>query len=191
MKDFRNVIEDCNLVDCGYIGEKFTWHKGGIRERLDRALANQDWNNRFGDAVLQTLEYGQSDHHPILMCLDSEPQTSVGEPTVLRFEAKWLKEPNFQQVLEEAWTRSGQWGAGLGLASKLEMVHSLLHKWDHTVLKSTSKRLRTAQRKYESAASGALSDENIRLQKELAKEIEFLLEQEEIRWSQRSRLNWL
>ena len=27
--------------------------------------------------------------------------------------------------------------------------------------------------------------------KELAKEVKFLLEQEEIRWAQRSRLNWL
>jgi hypothetical protein len=38
---------------------------------------------------------------------------------------------------------------------------------------------------------GPLNEETLKQQKELAKEIEALLEKEEIHWSQRSRLNWL
>lgn len=78
-----------------------------------------------------------------------------------------------------------------GLAGKLAVVHDLLHKWDHTVLHSTNRRMRTTRKDYERVASGPLSDENIARQSELAREIEFLLEQEEIKWAQRSRLNWL
>ena len=72
----------------------------------DRALANDAWKDRFKDAVLQNLDYGQSDHRPILMCVEAESQQVENGPSVLRFEAKWLKEPNFQQVVEEAWARS-------------------------------------------------------------------------------------
>ena len=122
MQNFRNVIADCNLSDCGFIGEKFTWHRGGIRESLDRALANDAWKNRFGEAILQNLDYGQSDHRPILMCVEAEVQPTVVGPSVLRFEAHWLKEPKFQQVVEEAWARSADRSNGNGLAGKLEVV---------------------------------------------------------------------
>ena len=40
MENFRQALDDCGLVDCGYIGERFTWRRGGIRERLDIFLAN-------------------------------------------------------------------------------------------------------------------------------------------------------
>ncbi|XP_015946659.1 uncharacterized protein LOC107471680 [Arachis duranensis] len=44
---FKRWIEECGLIDMGYIGSKFTW-VGGVRgglkiyKRLDRALSNSD-----------------------------------------------------------------------------------------------------------------------------------------------------
>ena len=87
MENFRYALDDCGLSDCGYIGEKFTWHRGGIRERLDRVVANEAWKNRFVDGVLQNLDYGHSDHRPILMCTDKVAQQEFNVPYVLRFEA--------------------------------------------------------------------------------------------------------
>jgi hypothetical protein len=45
MKLFRDCLEDCNLLDLGFIGPKFTWtnKKSGdknVKVRLDRAVAN-------------------------------------------------------------------------------------------------------------------------------------------------------
>lgn len=191
MQDFRNAIEACGLSDCGFVGDKFTWHRGRIRERLDRALANDNWRRRFGDAILQHLDYGRSDHRPILMCLEAEVQQVNEGPGILRFEAKWLKEANFQQVVESAWERSASQATRDGLAGKLAAVHELLHKWDMSVLQSTNRKLRSTQKDLERVATGPLSDENVARQQELAHEIEFLREHEEIRWAQRSRLNWL
>ena len=155
-------------------------HRGGIRERLDRVVANEAWKNRFVDGVLQNLDYGRSDHRPILMCIDEVAQQEFNGPSILRFQAKWLKEPNFQQVVEEAWARSGERAGSDDLAGKLDIVHELLHKWNHTTLQSTSKKLKTAQKKFETVVSGPISDESVKCQKELAAEIEFLLELEEI-----------
>ena len=67
------------------------WHRGGIREILDRALANESLNDPLSDAILQNLEYSQSDHQPILMYMEAEVQQELTGPTVLRFEAKWLR----------------------------------------------------------------------------------------------------
>jgi hypothetical protein len=66
-----------------------------------------------------------------------------------------------------------------------------LHKWDRYTLQSSKRRLRSAQRELERVAVDALTNENVTKQKEIAVEIERLLEQEEIHWAQRSRVNWL
>jgi hypothetical protein len=59
------------------------------------------------------------------------------------------------------------------------------------VLKKPKKRLRQAQRDFEKAVSGIISDDSEAKAKEMAEIIEMLLEQEKIRWLQRSRANWL
>lgn len=48
MVSFLNAINWCGFRDLGFVGPKFTWlyqRKDGtqIRERLDRALATEDW----------------------------------------------------------------------------------------------------------------------------------------------------
>ena len=67
MQSFRDVLTECGLSDLGYTGDKFTWHRGGIRERLDRGLDNDDWMSKFGDFVVQNLDYSRSDHRPVLV----------------------------------------------------------------------------------------------------------------------------
>jgi hypothetical protein len=52
MDGFRSVLDDCLLADLGFQGAPFTWsnHKyDGMftKERLDRALANQEWCSIF------------------------------------------------------------------------------------------------------------------------------------------------
>jgi endonuclease/exonuclease/phosphatase family metal-dependent hydrolase len=92
MQAFRDALDDCHLEDVGYIGDKFTWHRGEIRERLDRALANEAWSLKFPDSNLHHLEYYRSDHRPILMCIEEQIVEKNPGPSVLRFEARWLKE---------------------------------------------------------------------------------------------------
>lgn len=141
MQAFRTAVEECNLSDFGYVGEKYTWHRGRIRERLDRALSNEAWNNKFQNDVLRNLEYNKSDHRPILMILEDEGREQNHGPAILRFEAKWLKEAHFRQVVEEAWEQAGARNLNSSLAEKLAMVHENLHKWDRTVLQRTKKRI--------------------------------------------------
>ncbi|XP_071680095.1 uncharacterized protein [Lolium perenne] len=191
MQAFRDALVDCDLSDLGYVGDKFTWHRGHIRERLDRALSNEAWNNKFPHAVLENLPYCKSDHRPILLSLEEQLAHEHLGPKVLRFEAKWLKEAQFKDIVQQAWEQSGADLSNTDLAGRLSAVHKQLHKWDRYTLQRSKKRIRAAQRELEQVAVDDLSDENIEKQKQLALEIERLLEQEEIHWAQRSRVNWL
>ena len=51
MKVFRDVLDECGLMDLGYVGDKFTWwgkRAGGlVLERLDRAVASNGWLSHF------------------------------------------------------------------------------------------------------------------------------------------------
>lgn len=55
MQAFQTTLGDCNLVDLGFYGPKFTWWNGRhgadcTRERLDRAVANPAWTWMFDAA---------------------------------------------------------------------------------------------------------------------------------------------
>lgn len=142
MAAFRDALEDCNLSDFGYFGDKFTWHQGQIWERIDRAVSNDAWNTMFPAARVEHMEYHKSDHRPLLLNLEEEAAHEHSGPAVLRFEARWLKESNFRQVVEEAWLGLGLEAQTEGLAGKLAKVHQALHHWDKTVFRNLQKNLK-------------------------------------------------
>ena len=48
MQMFRDVLDECELMDLGFKGFPFTWSKHfrdgfSVWERLDRAVASHDW----------------------------------------------------------------------------------------------------------------------------------------------------
>jgi hypothetical protein len=153
-----------------------------MRQRLDRAVATNSWSLLHPGAVLQHLGYIRSDHRPIL--LDTEYQTLAGQPKLgpKRFEAKWLKEKNFREVVYQAWEAASHEIPEGNVLGRLAHLHDALHSWDNSVLQAPKKRLRRAQRDFEKAVSGVILDESEEKAKEMAELIEMLLEQEEVRW---------
>jgi hypothetical protein len=133
MQAFRDVLNDCNLEDMGYSGDIFTWRRGRIRERLDRALVNEACLTMHPDASLQHLDCMRSDHRPIL--LETEQQLEVLIHGKKFFEAKWLREESFRSVVEQAWARAEAKMTDGGVLAKLAHMHSTLHAWDADVLK--------------------------------------------------------
>jgi hypothetical protein len=86
MQAFRDGLFDCGLEDLGLIGDPFTWKRGRIRERLDRAVVNNEWRFMHPGASLKHLEYIKSDHRPILLDTEAQPevQQQRGAKSVLR-----------------------------------------------------------------------------------------------------------
>ncbi|QHO40548.1 Endonuclease/exonuclease/phosphatase family protein [Arachis hypogaea] len=68
-KRFSNWIDNCALIDLGYIGSRFIW-RGPQWEGLDRVLLNAYWRSRFPEARIDILARTRSDHHPLLINLE-------------------------------------------------------------------------------------------------------------------------
>ena len=72
MQLFRTTIDECGLMDLGFISPKFTWSKHftngqSIWERLDRGLASNSWFLRFPSTRIHHLPCLSSDHCPLLI----------------------------------------------------------------------------------------------------------------------------
>ena len=78
----------------------------------------------------------------------------------LRFEARWLREDRFSEIVKEAWDKANADSALSNIHEKLNRMNSEFHDWDQRVLKKPKKRLRKAQRDLEAAMARPMNDEN-------------------------------
>ncbi|XP_019465327.1 PREDICTED: uncharacterized protein LOC109363517 [Lupinus angustifolius] len=67
--NFASFIRDCNLIDLRFVGLRFTWRRGRVKERLDRGLWNLDWRLLFLHASITHLNPLKSDHSHLLVNL--------------------------------------------------------------------------------------------------------------------------
>jgi hypothetical protein len=77
------------------------------------------------------------------------------------------------------------------LAQKLREVHLTLHVWDKRDLGETKGRLKELQSDLDRVLSVPLSNEAKTTQQKIQLEIENIHEQDEIKWIQRSKDNWM
>lgn len=75
IENFQNVISNCALMDLEFKGNVFTWSnnqvgEANIRERINTAMANVEWRQRFPKAqVFHDIVLG-SDHCPLILNLN-------------------------------------------------------------------------------------------------------------------------
>ena len=66
IKGFRKIIDNCYFIDLKFQGQKFTWinkkKDGFIKERIDRALFNLRWLEKFPRMQVFNLHIVGSDH---------------------------------------------------------------------------------------------------------------------------------
>ena len=132
----------------------------------------------------------RSDHRPILMDTQYLAPAQGGRRKK-QFEARWLQEDTVEEMIKVAWARAKARGEGLTFLEKVNDVHEELHVWDKEVLKRPEKRMAELKRELERLRRGPMTEANSESQKELMVRLELMLEQEEIYWMQRAKVNWL
>ncbi|GKV16524.1 hypothetical protein SLEP1_g27155 [Rubroshorea leprosula] len=190
---FRCWLESCGLMNMESLGCKFTWcrlRNGRVvlRERLDRVLFNSGAQILLQGAKVFTLPRIHSDHHPILLDLDTAAsQIPVNKP--LRFEAAWLSRDEFRSVFHEAWSQHAS-----QLPVAIHHTKEACNSWGKSVFGNIFKKKRLLRARITGIQNSPRyysSSQLQALEQELLDEYQQILYEEELLWFQKSRVDWI
>jgi ribonuclease HI len=199
MELFRSCLDDCGLVDLGYSGPTFTWSnkqdsENLVRVRLDRAVANGAFSTLFDDANVQNIITTTTDHFAVFIRLQQSVQSNQRKPvqTGFRFEAAWLRAPDYRETLENAWLAANV--GTYSLQSTWDSLHSVavsLQNWNRDVFGSVRKEINQLEYKLRAIRLQPRSTANDHAAVSAERRLCELFEREEIMARQRSRVDWL
>jgi exonuclease III len=155
MDMFRQALEHFHLRDLGYEGDPFTWRNNNhvaedyIRERLDRAVANDQWHTRFPTVKVVNGDPRHSDHWPLIITTERQPHGGcIRRASGFRFEAGRLKEEQCAVVVEEAWKMAME-EPNQCTHEVIKVVATGLSDWSHNVLGDLEKRIKKLKKELE------------------------------------------
>jgi hypothetical protein len=149
MQEFRDCLMDCELHDMGYVGDKFTWSRADVKERLDRAVCNAEWRLMFPMAGVTNAQHHRSDHRPVIVNIEFHDENLVRRRSGgKKFEARWLAEESVNEIVKTAWEKAKLLGIAPFLATRTSAVHQSLHDWDRMTLKGPKNVLLSSRRSW-------------------------------------------
>jgi hypothetical protein len=186
---FRQAVLDSGLSDIPVDGYPYTWFKylgtaHAVEERLDRALANNDWFGLFPNAKLENLVAPASDHYPIF--LECSP---IARPYQnrrnFRFENAWKFEPGFNDFFSERWAISGT----DSVVTRLDSCAGDLSDWSKTHCYKIRKAIATCRQRLthlRNNFTGTQQDQIAAVSRNLSQ----LMLQDDVYWRQRAKKHW-
>ncbi|XP_013614584.1 PREDICTED: uncharacterized protein LOC106320769 [Brassica oleracea var. oleracea] len=163
---FKQMLSDCGVLEFPFTGNKLSWvgkRSGGttVRCRLDRAVGNEDWHEKFPHSTVKYLRLWGSDHRPVLADILTKP---VRRKKNFKFDKRWLdnEELSFRKALSQ-WRRQNN-------VNSEKLVEELKEKVEGLY-----------------ANDDAISEEI----SEALKELSTAPKAEELFWRQKSRVLWL
>ncbi|XP_071680193.1 uncharacterized protein [Lolium perenne] len=195
---FRECLDDCGLTDLGFIGPKFTWNNrqsedDHVKVRLDRAVANAGFMEIYDDCVVENIVTTTSDHLAISITLSKLNEIKYKAPvqTGFRFEAAWLRAPDYKEVFEKAWTVNASDSPSLHSTwSTLQQVAGSLKSWSRESFSAVRKKIQRLERHLQQLRLNA-RDADLHVIRKIEKDLCEMFEREEIMARQRSRVDWL
>ena len=194
MNRFREVLDDCRLIDFGQVKNEMTWRNKVVLERLDRCLCNWEWLNIFPNARVSVLDWWCSDHRPLLIdcpSLDTDNKCGkVNRKTRFHFEEAWCDDENCKVMISNIWKNKLNGGCVQQLKNRLKKCGNQFDKWNKKKRKELNSKVRESKNKL--AYLSSLNDPMVwREIKDEEQVLNSLTEKNEIFWRQRSRALWL
>ncbi|XP_031391078.1 uncharacterized protein LOC116203481 [Punica granatum] len=194
---FRSFLDtflsQSGCIDLGFTGNPFTWRNkrmglAFIRQRLDRALANDDWRTTFPRAGVFHLPQIRSNHNPILLKLWTE---SANKPKPFRFEEAWTRDHSSTTIVKNAWNKFVPGSKAFQLSSKIKIVKTGLRKWNKDVFGFCDTNIEGIMKKIEEIQTNQTTLETKEEEENLMAELEENLLRKDLIWRQKSRELWL
>ncbi|PKU80044.1 putative mitochondrial protein [Dendrobium catenatum] len=195
MDDFNDMIMNCNLIDIGFAGNKFTWNRGHLWQRLDRVLFNNAWINVFNSTKVVHLSRTLSDHSPLLINVNFN---LVGFNSRFRFQNMWLSHDSFINVVQNNWSApifpdDSITGMTM-LGAKLKWLKMVLNWWNKNVFKNIFSNIKEMEEKISALEDYCQNDptvSNFTVLSEAKLALSKLQGQEETYWKQKAAIKHL
>jgi hypothetical protein len=195
MESFQSTLNDCRLLDLGYRRQKFTWNNGRdgvdfIKERLDRVVANEEWCAIFPKVDICVEEEMSSDHCPIFVTLKEDWKRR--RRLCFRHEARWVQEDEYTKIIKKVWVKKPEcidpWAS---IGGRLGGCKKELQKWQWRKKQDSTKEAIKKHIRELGVIQSVDGVPDLAAIKHLKQNVHQLLEQEEVRWKQRAKINWL
>ena len=99
-----------------------------VFERLDRAVANNQWSFLNSGTSIHHLQTHSSDHKPIVINLEG---IIPKQNRSFKFEKMWLSDGGRSQIVKDAWDQSSPEASMPMVAGKLKKCGDKLLSWSH------------------------------------------------------------
>jgi hypothetical protein len=192
MRNFREALEVCELIDLGFSGLAYTYDNkrsgsANVQVRLDRAVADNSWRNLFAEARVVHKVTPCSDHYAIILeCIKEEFQGP--RPARRYYEVMWERDASLPERVATAWAETGP-KHNLGEVKKgLGCVMSQLQAWSKAKFGAVTRELEKAGNRLSELMNMNADRMEIR---DVTDKMNELLYREEMMWLQRSRIDWL
>ncbi|GJY71047.1 uncharacterized protein Tco_0474750 [Tanacetum coccineum] len=146
MRNFQDCVAEVEVTDINSSGLRFTWNQkprgtDGLLKKIDRIMANLEFNMSFVGSSALFQPYRISDHSPAILRI---PTTSVLKPRPFKFSNVVVHKTRFKEIVSTGWQFpvSGFWM--YKVVKKLKMLKKPLRKllYDQGNIIEKVKRLR-------------------------------------------------
>lgn len=191
---FQNIVGKCDFKDMGYSGPDYTWcnqQEGEDRVyiRLDRAFATMEWLDHFQNIKVQHLVDTTSDHFPILLA--HAKVLKERRKRKFHFEAIWTRRADCKELIKGFWDGGINLSSPNGLGTGLKQCAEALVKWSESAFGQIPRKIQEKKRTISELIKGDSEGQNGPKINRLKREVNKLLDEEEIWLQQRSRVQWL
>ena len=133
MQLFRDVVDECEFVDLGYVGPQYTWQKHFaeghlIWEWLDCGFANNELLLNFAGTKVHHLSIDAFNHRPLWIV----PEGLEFHPTakLFRFKEMWLSNLGCAEIVEAVWSNTHNYDPAVEVMRKIAKSGKELHRWN-------------------------------------------------------------
>ncbi|XP_024042019.1 uncharacterized protein LOC112099143 [Citrus clementina] len=102
LASIASQMSDLWMLDLNFSGPHFTWSRGNLSKRLDKAVCNDGWLIKHANSSVMHLPKIDSDHRPILVKLQNM-DSRHGGPRPFQFLAAWLTDERFGSFVNGSW----------------------------------------------------------------------------------------
>lgn len=184
--NFRTFVSHNGLWDLKHSGNHLSWRGTRfthfIRSKLDRAMANCSWAERFRMGRCSYLRFEGSDHRPLVTYFNSTGPKKRG---LFRFNRSLTDNEEITSLVDASWNSSPL----ASVIAKLNACRRNIIQWTKDRNEKANQLISETRVALDAALSSSLPD--VPRIEALLKTLTTAYKDEEQFWLQRSRIQWL